>query len=167
MKHKTISTILAIMLFALGASLVSAQSDFSGTWKLDKSKSEGVPPMVNEQTLTIKQSDGRLDVETKTSTERGEQTAADSYIFNDKENDIKITTPGGAEANGKRKSKRLSDGYGFESTEKVTIETPDGPIQTTVSRTWQLSADGKTLTVNQTQTTPRGERKMKRVFTKV
>lgn len=166
MKHKTILAILAVALFAIGANAFYNKADFSGTWKLDKGKSEGLPPMMKDQTLVIKQTEDRIEVEIKTSTEMGEQTASDSYIFNGKENDIKIAMPGGAEAKGKRTSKWSSDANVFESAEEVTIELPDGAMKTKVTRTWQLSADGKTLTIDQTQMTPRGERKMKRVFVK-
>ena len=41
-----------------------------------------------------------------------------------------------------------------------------GEISVTTKETWELSADGKTLTVNREQTTPRGTNTSTMVFTK-
>src|SRR5215510_5950384 len=59
----------AVFLFLTGALIVSAAStNFSGTWVLDKSKSQGLSPQienVESYTMTVTQDEQQLTVETK------------------------------------------------------------------------------------------------------
>ena len=59
----------AVFMFLAGALIVSAAStNFSGTWVLDKSRSQGLPPQienVESYTMTVTQDEQQLTVETK------------------------------------------------------------------------------------------------------
>src|SRR5215471_20592164 len=59
----------AVFLFLAGALIVSAAStNFSGTWVLDKSRSQGLSPQlesVDSYTMTVTQDEQQLTVETK------------------------------------------------------------------------------------------------------
>jgi hypothetical protein len=59
----------AVFMFLAGAFIVSAATtNFSGTWVLDKAKSQGLPPQienVESYTMTVTQDDQQLTVETK------------------------------------------------------------------------------------------------------
>lgn len=165
MKCNAVLAILVIAIFAAGAA-ACAKTDFTGTWKLDKSQSEGLPPGM-DQAMTIKQTAERVDVEITIVSEQGSDTAQDSYVFDGKQNDITIILPNGDVGKGKRISKWSDDENSFDSSEEIAIEMPDGGTMTIkVLKHWTLSADGKTLTIEQTQETRRGVRKLKRVFTK-
>ena len=66
---KVLISCAVTLVFLTGVWVVSAASaNFSGTWALDKSKSQGLPPQienVESYTLTVTQNDQQLTVETK------------------------------------------------------------------------------------------------------
>jgi hypothetical protein len=71
------------------------------------------------------------------------------------------------ETTGKRTSKWSADGTALEVTETADIQMPDGSTASIKNwRKWTVSADGKTLTAEETRINPRGEQKAKRVYTK-
>ena len=164
MKRVTLATVI-ILTFSLSLSFAVANVNFTGTWVMDKSRSEGVPPGV-EQTMTLTQSEDKLILENKITTEDGDNTVNDTYIINGKEVEFSQKV-NGQESKGKRTSKWLTDGSGFESSEELTREGSDGS-QTTqqVTRRWVMAADGKSFTVEMTVKGPDGTRQTKRTFVK-
>ena len=58
------------------------------------------------------------------------------------------------------------DGGKLVLSSSRTFTTPNGPITATSKETWELSADGKTLTVNTERTSPRGTDTTTKVFVK-
>ena len=52
-----VAAILALSLFAFAAT----KPDFNGTWTMDRARSFGLPPDMN-QTLTIAQKDDRIEL---------------------------------------------------------------------------------------------------------
>lgn len=160
------SGIIAMTLLALMTVTAMAKTDFSGTWVLDTSKSDGLPPGFS-QTMTIKQSNDRLEVNIKTTVNGNDEEAKDTYLLDGKETDFTPLLGGRMKAsNGKRASKWSDDGKSITSIEKSTIEGPNGTTELKATRHWELSADGKTLTVEMTMGMPNGERKLKRVYIK-
>lgn len=158
--------VLAIVLtFAFAGTAAAAKADFTGTWALDKTKSEGLPPDM-DQTLTIKQTGDRVDVEAKISGGQGEQTVSDSYVLDGQAKDFTPALVGGGKGKGKRTSKWTAEGDGFDATEEATLEGPEGPETVKAARRWRLSPDGKTLTIEMSFEGPGGAFKSKRVFTK-
>ncbi len=157
------STIAALfMSLTFGAS--AAKIDLSGTWALDKAKSEGLPPSM-DQLMTIKQKDDKISVETKFTTDKGEQSSSDSYTIDGKETEYTPKVPNNVtNAKGKRTTKWTTDG--FEVLETITGDTPTGPVTVRTTRKWSLSADGKTLKIDLTQKLPDGTREVKRTFNK-
>ena len=143
----------------------TAKANFSGTWSLDKSNSEGLPPGM-DQLMTVVQTGDKLSVETKLITEQGEQVVPDSYILDGKEVDFTPRTPGGESGKGKRTSKLTADGNGFEVTETATFDTPEGTANIQATRKWMLSPDGKTLKIDMTVEGPNGKQMLKRTFVK-
>jgi hypothetical protein len=146
-------------------SAVAAQkADFSGTWVLDKSRSEGLPPGM-EQTMTVRQAGDRLDIEMKMSGPQGNEEIKDQFILDGKETDYTPTVMKGYEVTrGKRTPKWAGDGKGFDLLEDATVDGPNGALNIKVTRHWQLAEDGKTLTVDVAVDGPRGIRKSKRVY---
>ena len=140
--------------------------DFSGTWSLDKAASENIPPQILDQTLIIKQTGDRIDVQAKITTDQGEETIPDTIIVDGKQNDFTPRGHGGLKGTGKRTAKWTEDGKGVQSEEDATFDTPNGAITIHATRTISLSPDGKTLTMLQTIKTDQGEQKIKRVYVK-
>ena len=167
---KRITTVGAAVVAALalttGLVVASSKADFSGAWTLDKAKSEGLPPDVKSQTMTVKHTGDSVEVETKTVREGGEEVSPAVYTLDGKEAPHVQKGPNGMEGKGKRISTWAADGNGFDVKETAVFDTPDGTIEVKATRKWALAADGKTLTIDMTLETPMGARAMKRVFTK-
>jgi hypothetical protein len=164
MKATVLATALMFMLSALAVG-AEAKVDLNGTWVLDKSRSEGLPPDMS-QTLTIKQTGDRVDVEAKISGGRGEQTLTDSYVLDGKAKDFAPALVGGGTGKGKRTSTLTADQTGFDATEEATFEGPEGEQTVKATRRWRISPDGNTLTIEMSFEGPNGTVKSKRVFTK-
>src|SRR5947209_20200141 len=164
MKKVTLATVTMLVL-SLSLAFAAARANFTGTWVMDKSRSEGVPSGV-EQTMTLTQSEDKLIVENRVKTEDGDLTVNDTYIINGKE--VEFTqTVNDLESVGKRTSKWLADGSGFESSEEITRQADDGtPVTQQVTRKWVMAADGKTFTVEMSVKGPNQTRQTKRIFVK-
>jgi hypothetical protein len=167
-------TKLAILIFtfAFGALSVgygqSAKVDFSGEWQLDKEKSEGLPPG-SDQAMTVKQQGDRLDVQIRVSGgPGGDRTLEDKYVVNGEAADFTPPLMGGTTAkSAKRTAKWGGEGKGFDTTEQAEIDGPRGTQTVKATRTWRLSDDGKTLTIEMAVEQPDGGvNKSKRVFVK-
>lgn len=160
-----ISIIVALSTVAVAAD--PKKPDFSGTWELDTEKSEGVPPGM-KQTMSVKQSGDRVDVETKVSGPQGERTINDLYSLDAKPTEFTPAIISGPKPKkGTRTSKWSTEGNGFDATEEATVESDEGGTDTLKGkRTWRLSADGKLLTVEMHLEGGPGPMKSTRVFVK-
>ncbi len=162
-----------IFTFAFGALSLgygqSAKVDFTGEWQLDKARSEGLPPGV-DQAMTVKQDADRLEVKVRVSGgPQGDQTMEDRYVLSGEAADFKPPLIGGGATvqSAKRTAKWAADARGFDSTEQAEVEGPDGKATIKATRTWRLSDDAKTLTIDMAITNPEGAvNKSKRIFTK-
>ena len=168
MKSKLLIGIIAVTVFAFGVGNVAAQSDFSGVWTLDAGKSANVPPGIM-QTMTVTQKGDRVEVETNSKVGEGqERVGKDAYVLDGKETDF---TMGRGAKKAKRVSKLTDSGNGFDVTEEIVVNQPDGSEATVrANHRWILSADGKTLTIEMVGGNPNDASKPKsrsrRVFVK-
>src|ERR1044071_4783228 len=103
--------IIASALFMFLCAVASAKADFSGTWILDKTNSEGLPPGM-DQTMTVVQTGDKLALETKLITAEGEQVVSDSYVLDGKEAEFTPKTLTGQAGKGKRTANWTADGKG-------------------------------------------------------
>ena len=166
MKRNLMMAGVGLLVFACGLIGAAAKANFSGTWTLDKSKSEGLPPAIKAQVMTVTQAEDKLTIESKMTTEQGDQTVSDVYTLDGKPADFTAKGPGGAEGKGKRTAKWSADGNGIEVSEAITYEPPNGPVAVDVTRKWTLSADGNTLTIDMNIASPMGTQQIKRVLVK-
>ncbi|HEY0321311.1 MAG TPA: hypothetical protein VGC66_10175 [Pyrinomonadaceae bacterium] len=166
MKRNLMVASVALLVFASGLIVAAAKANFGGTWTLDKSKSEGLPAYIKDQVLTVKQTGDKLDIESKLTTEQGDQTITDVYTLDGKPADFTSKGPGGAEGKGKRTAKWSADGNGIEVSEAINYETPNGSVAVDITRKWTLSADGKSLTIEMNVVSPMGTQQIKRVMVK-
>lgn len=165
MKHKTLFASLIMLLLVAGLAAAGAKTNFSGTWVLDKSKSEGLPPEM-DQMMTVSLDGDKLSLETTLITGEEKQSVKDSYTLNGTPEEFTPRVGGGTTGKGKRTAKWTADGSGIEVSEDAKVETQDGDANTTMKRKWQLSADGKTLTIELNFSGPNGEVNSKRTFVK-
>ena len=158
---KIIATTVAVIGLCMG--VASAKADFSGTWILDKSKSEGLPPGM-DQSMTVVQTGDKLLLETKLITQEGERVVSDMYMLDGKEAEFTPKTPSGQAGKGKRTAKWSADGNGIEVSENSTFDAPEGSVNVQIKRNWTLSADGKTLKIDIAAEGPNGKQQIKRTF---
>jgi hypothetical protein len=165
MKLRVASLSVTALVATAGLTFAAAKVDFSGTWVMDKTRSEGIPPNV-EQTMTLTQLGDNLTMHNKIVTAEGDININDTFNLNGKE--VEFTQKrNDEEIKGKRTSKWLAEGNSFESTEEFTIVGGDNvPITQQITRKWVMSGDGKTFTVDLFGKTPNGDLHTKRVFIK-
>jgi len=174
-RNLVLAAIFSLFLLAMSA---SAQTpNFSGTWTLDVSKSKlGDRNMIAEQTLTVVET--AKDITVTPTTKRnappegaggggrggmGGGDMASTFTLDGKGKDVTMDTPRGpstATLTGKSESGKLT------LTTSRSFDGPNGPMTMSSKETWELSADGKTLTITTERTTPRGSDSTTRVFTK-
>jgi hypothetical protein len=158
------------LLLACGALSFAQAPDFSGTWKLNAGKSDfGDTSLANQmpgaspsdETLVIRREGGILVLDTRRGVRRVTTDGKESLYAGAYYKDLKITA-------------RFEAGklvVNLEEEFTVTrVMTADDPgtleyVRSSAQSSYELSADGKTLTVIETATTPGGDsRTMKKVF---
>lgn len=173
--------ILAAAALCLGLVALAADSntDFSGTWVLDKQKSDpvrlgrggpggpggpgggGGQPADIDITLVVKQTDNELSVTRKVNF-NGQDRSIDQKFTLDGSQNTNPAAMGRGELKSKTKLKK--DKLVIEGTQQVT--TPNGDMEIGSVEEYSLSEDGKILTIKSTRSTPQGERTSKQVFNK-
>lgn len=156
---KVVIALLSVLCLGLAAD----KPNFSGTWTLDKDKSFSNPPGL-EQAMTITHSGDQIKLEGKQKSARGELDLNESYTLDGKETEF--TPPSPPNAKGKRKAYWLPDNKRFLVEDEIKSDSPEGAVTQHITRKWQLSADGSTLTIDYYFDTPRGTFEAKRVFVK-
>lgn len=163
-------TISCAFILAFGCLTVAlAKPDFNGAWVMDRARSFGIPANMT-QTMTVKQAENQIEVETKLIQPGNERTVKDVYVLDGKEYEFAPPLPPNAPANttppkGKRTSNWLPSGEGILVTETTTNETPKGPVTTQVMKKWLFSGAGE-LTITFFVDGPNGSFEAKRIFTK-
>ena len=128
----------------------SAAVDFSGRWALDPSRSSGLPPGM-EQTLVVEQNGDTLNVATTLITDNADRVIKDVYELGAGERDFPPQMPGLTATSAKRTSKRTGERT-LEISDHIEGENASGPSTIDIVRNWELSADGRTLTIEQAVT---------------
>jgi hypothetical protein len=163
MARKTLLTLAAIMTLSLLA-FAAAKPNFSGTWTMDRARSFGLPGDMN-QTLTIMQSEDKIELETKLIQPNNERTVKDTYVLDGKEYDFTPPVPPNQPpAKGKRTAVWLPGDKGIQVTDVTTAETPKGPVTTQTVRKWTMS--GNELVIDMYIDNPNVSYEAKRIFKK-
>lgn len=189
--RKVSFAVIAVFMLA-AAAFSQGKANYSGTWTLDKDKSTmGGAMRVDSMTLTVAHTDKEIKVETATKRlppndapagaptagapgggpgrgmGRGGMGMGDGttvYPLDGKETKSEVDGPMG-KMPVTHKGSAKTDGS-LELTSSRTFNGPQGAITATTKETWSLSADGKTLTVDRVNSTPRGDQTAKLVFSK-
>lgn len=162
-KHLKLGMLLAaaLVVSAAAAALAQTRPDFGGAWVMDKAKTEGLPPDM-EQEMTVEQSGDSIKLSTKLTTQKGQQEVADAYLLDGKEHEFSPQGPGGARGKGSRTAKWTDDG--LEVSERVVFDGEEGPVTVELQRKWTLGAGGKTLIIMMAQKGPQGSHQTSRTF---
>ena len=165
MRRTYITVIILAVVLSLGLSVLADKPDFSGSWALDRSRSIGMPPGM-DQTMTVVQTGDKIELETKLITAQGERVVKDAYTLDGKEAEFTPQGPQGPTGKGKRTAKWLPRGNGIVVNEESTVPTDKGPVTSQLTRKWIMSPDNTTLTIDMYHDTPNGQFETKRVFIK-
>jgi hypothetical protein len=142
---------------APGPAVPAAHPDYSGAWTLDKARSTGLPPFydqVRSHRLAVAQSDAQLTVDVEID-EGGAQPERFNFTYSltgaETATTTKVRTPDGM----LDVPTRLRAAHGEDGRLHITI-TRELPLRgQTVTATgteeWELSADGRTLTVHRVE----------------
>lgn len=161
-------------------------ADFSGKWVLDVSKSK-LDERQRIESMTITATQTEKDIKTVSDIKRtppkdgmtpgggrggmggglaGSGPETHTFGFDGKETSEEGVPQGGIPSPTiKRKAELKKDGS-LALTVSRSFQGPMGNVEIVVKDIWSLSSDGKTLTVDRDQTTPRGSFTSKMVFTK-
>lgn len=169
--------VLAAVALCLGLVALAAddKTDLSGTWVLDKQKSDpirfggrggpggggGGQAADIDITLVVKQADNELAV-TRKINYNGQERSIDQKFTLDGSQNTNPAAMGRGELKSKTKLKK--DKLIIEGTQQIT--TPNGDMEMGSIEEYSLSEDGKILTIKATRSTPMGERTSKQVFNK-
>jgi len=168
MTHKmTIAT--GAVLISCMLAIAATKPNFSGAWVMDRARSFGQPPNV-QQSMTVTQAEDQVTVETKLTQPDSERIVKDTYVLDGKEYDFTPPLPLNAPPNtppakGKRTANWLPNATGILVTEVITTETPKGPVTTQVVRKWTLTGEGE-LTITNFVDTATVSYESKRIFLK-
>jgi hypothetical protein len=148
-----------ILLFA--ATLVAqATPNFSGTWTLDASKSDfGPMPGPESIVMVIDHKEPALKVNVTQKSQMGDATTDSNYTTDGKDNVNKMRGPAG-----EQDIKSTTKWNGKSLTTARTIEAQGMSIG--IDEAWDLSTDGKIMTVSREIKTPQGNFATKMVFNK-
>lgn len=149
------------------SSFAMEKPNFAGSWTMDRARSFGLPPNMN-QTMTVAQKDDQIDVETKLIQPGNERVQKDTYVLDGKEHDYTPPVPANAPAGqpapkGKRTANWLPSGNGITVTDVTTTETAKGPQTTQIVRKWTLSGQGE-LIIDMYVDNPNASYEAKRIF---
>jgi len=138
--------------------------DFSGTWRLDRSKSdfgafEDKPLAKADSVLVVEHRDAELKIR-RTLSLNGQEEVKEFAYYTDERGETNQATLGVGEV----KSKTKWDGDRVVSEAHVTRRSQTGPYELDVVQRWQVSSDGKTLTNTTTISNQMGAQQVKLVY---
>jgi hypothetical protein len=147
-------TFLAATLVLLLASIGWAQNskpDFSGTWNLDLGKSDfGPAPAPDSIVLVIVHKEPNIKVSSTQKGQQGNFTNERNLTTDGKENPNKIRS-----MDGEQDVKSTSQWSGPKLTTSYSLQAQG--MQLAVKDSWELSGDGKVLTIARAITAPQGD----------
>ncbi|MEK6320623.1 MAG: hypothetical protein AABN33_02955 [Acidobacteriota bacterium] len=167
MKRSLVFLSLCCVLMVGFWSVSAAPTDFSGTWSLDKAKSEGLQGrMANvDQTWVVTQDAKTLTVDKSFSgSEQPMPSQKSTYNLDGSETSMEMTgrMPGKAAL----KAKWQGDGKILELSSVLKTNVQGNDVTITATEHWELADGGKTLKVHREQESPQGKRETKLTFAK-
>lgn len=168
---KSIFTIVAICLFGLNS--FAQTPNFSGEWTLDKAKSkmdEKQSAMIESQSLKVEQTDKEVKI-TVATIQTGNPSGprvdigggTNTYLLNGQEFNTESDTQIGKVSH-KTKGEIKDGKLNLQSIRN--IDAPMGEITITTKEVWELSADGKILTIKREADSQRGKINSELIFTR-
>jgi hypothetical protein len=162
---KSILVILSVLFFILSSFSNEENTNFTGKWKFNESKSElGEGRFRGAATqLTVSQNENELQIERLSVRPSGEEFRSTEKLTLDGKECTNVVF-------GDRERKSTAtwseDGHSLTISSVMIFEREGEKMTINTTETWNLSDDGNSLTIDYTSTSPRGERKNKFVYDK-
>jgi hypothetical protein len=151
---------LLLVLAAAGAAAQDAKPDFSGTWTLDLTRSDfGPMPPPDSLVSVIEHKEPSFKITTTQKGQQGELTNVRTLSTDGKETVNRLRTMAG-----EQDVKSITKWNGRLLTTSFSLDAQGTTID--VSDTFDLSDDGKVLTVTRALKSPQGDFGTKMVFSK-
>lgn len=145
---------LLVLSLALAAMAQDGKPNFSGTWELQVAKSDFGPlPAPQGQTNAIEHKDPKLKITATAKTDQGDRTTVRNFTTDGEENTNQL---------GNATMKSRTRWVEKELVIDATFEAQGNKVQ--IKDRWQLSDDGKTLTVARTLSSEMGVAEQKLIF---
>jgi hypothetical protein len=155
-----LSIVGAMLLLAVSVAAQGALPNFSGTWNLDAAKSDfGMMPPPDSIVMVIDHKEPAVKVTTTQKGQMGNSSNDSTYTTDGRDNVNKMRSPAGDQD-----VKSTTKWNGKILTTTRTMEAQGMSIG--IDDSWELSADGKVLTVNRQLKTPQGDLTMRLAFNK-
>jgi hypothetical protein len=164
------------MMGVIAAGAAQKGADFSGTWVLDKTKSEGLPPRIQgaeSVSWVIAQDDKQVTREEKVEgMQAGQGGRGGGMMGGGGPLTVKLdggeTSTDRPQISGKSvtKSKWMDGGKILEVSSVTTGNFQGNDFKATTTEHWELAEGGKVLKVHRTTESPRGTVESKMVFNK-
>ena len=141
--------------------------DFSGTWRIDRAKSDfGAfserPLSLADSTLDVEHRDPELKIR-RTLSLNGQEEVKEFAYYTDERGETNQATIGMGEV----KSKTRWDGDKVVSEAQIRRRGQSGTYELNVTQKWQVSSDGKTLTNTTNISNEMGAQQVKLVYRRV
>ncbi len=165
---QVMNTSLPVLFAVVSLSLLSgslyAQTDFSGTWAFNESKSSlGEGPMMSATSMTISQQGNVLTVDlVQPSFEGGEMKRSEKYTLDGKES----VNEGMMGASVKTITSWSEDKKELRFAKTIAFDMDGQAMEMKLNDAWTLSGDGKALTVKSSMKSDWGEMNTSLVYDK-
>ena len=166
---KRLFTVCSVIgLLVIGALAAGASpADFSGTWVLNKAKSEGLNERMAsvDITMVVKQDAKQLTTETTYAGGQREMPPQKA-VYNLDGSETTVEMGGRMPGKAMLKAKWMNEGKTLElnSVRQVNVQGNDATI--TSQEHWELADGGKTLKAHRVSESPRGKQESTYVYTK-
>lgn len=160
----SLPVLFAILSFSLLSGSLFAQSDFSGSWALNESKSTfGDGPRMSATSMTVNQQEGLISVDlVQPSWEGGEMKRSEKYTLDGKES----VNEGMMGSSVKTITSWSEDKKELRFAKTIAFDMNGETMEMKLNDAWTLSDDGKTLTVKSSMKSDMGEVNLALVYDK-
>jgi hypothetical protein len=155
-----------VLLLLMISSGLFAQTNFSGNWAFNESKSSlgdsGGPRMAATALNVVQQGNSLAIDRTQPSMDGSEMKTSEKYTLDGKES----TNPGMMESTTKSVVTWTKDQKGLNFVKNTSMERDGEKMEFKATEAWVLSTDGNTLTIESVFNSPMGEMKTTLVYNK-
>ncbi|MEI9909093.1 MAG: hypothetical protein WDO71_05150 [Bacteroidota bacterium] len=161
-KKSMVSILIAAFLFSF--TTIADKANFSGNWSLNEGKSElgDFGRFVPRKIKAEQKEEGITISKTATSFNGDEVTTTETLTFDGKTSESVVF--GGSKK--KSVAKWSDDGKTLTISYNIAFERDGQTFEISGTETWSIASDGKSLSVQNSSTSPQGERTTKALYDK-